>query len=255
MTPRRITRAGLLAALLLPGLTAAAGLNDTGITQCADATQNNLFCPQPSFPSQDADAGRDAQTGLTKVGGGSAGFDFTKLDSTGAPLDPGAATWDCVRDNVTGLIWEVKTDDGGLRDKDWTYTWCNNTGGANGGSAGVCDTDSGVGSDACANNARCDTEKFVTDVNALNPKLCGYADWRMPTVEELHGIADYSGVSPAIDAIYFPRTSIWWYWSASPYASNANFAWGVFFGGNDSSLSLPAQKSGNQFVRLVRDRQ
>ena len=31
------------------------------------------------------------------------------------------------RDNVTGLIREVKTDDGGLHDKDWTYTWYNGT--------------------------------------------------------------------------------------------------------------------------------
>jgi hypothetical protein len=28
-----------------------------------------------------------------------------------------------VRDNVTGLVWEVKTADGGLRDQKWSYTW------------------------------------------------------------------------------------------------------------------------------------
>ena len=75
----------LLAALLLPGW-ATAALNDTGITQCATDTQNNLPCPQAGFPSQDAETGRDAQQTagtLTKVGGGSAGFDFTKLDSGG----------------------------------------------------------------------------------------------------------------------------------------------------------------------------
>ena len=28
-----------------------------------------------------------------------------------------------MRDNVTGLIWEVKTDDGSVHDKDNTYCW------------------------------------------------------------------------------------------------------------------------------------
>ena len=253
MIRRRTARAGLLTALLLPGLAAAAGLNDTGITRCADGSSNDVACNNSSFPRQDAETGRDAQAGLSKAGGGAAGFDFTKLDTNGNPL--AASATDCVRDNVTGLIWEVKTDDGGLRDKDWTYTWCNNSASANGGSLGLCDTGSSVGSDNCADNARCDTEKYVADVNALNPALCGYADWRLPTVEELHGIADYSGVSPATDAFYFPQTSSWWYWSASPYAANAIFAWGVFFGGNDLSLSLPSQKSSNQYVRLVRGSQ
>ena len=44
-----------------------------------------------------------------------------------------------MRDNVTGLMWEVKTDDGGLRDKDWTYSWYNPDATTNGGSAGYAD--------------------------------------------------------------------------------------------------------------------
>ncbi|MBV5309871.1 hypothetical protein, partial [Chromatium okenii] len=69
----------------------------------------------------------------------------------------------CVKDNVTGLIWEVKTDNTtpDLRDKDWTYTWYNSgTGTASGGT--------------CKTTGRCDTEKFVADVNTSG--LCGFND-------------------------------------------------------------------------------
>lgn len=33
--------------------------------------------------------------------------------------------WACTLDNVTSLMWEVKTDDNALRDQDWTYAWYN----------------------------------------------------------------------------------------------------------------------------------
>jgi len=258
MTPSRITRAGLLAALLWPGLAAAAGLNDTGITQCANATQNNLTCPQAGFPSQDAETGRDAQQTagtLTKVGGGSAGFDFTKLDSGGHPLPASATTWDCVRDNVTGLIWEVKTDNSGiispypppgLRDKDSTYTWYNSDSATNGGNAGS------LGSDTCSGtlpNNQCNTQAYVAAVNALSPALCGYTDWRLPTVEELNNIVDHSRPGPAIDMTYFPGTVSGYFWSASPSVSDAGRAWSVGFW---SGYVGTGSKGDSDAVRLVR---
>ena len=248
MTPRRITRSSLLIALLLPGLTLAA-LNDTGITQCANDTQNNLTCPQAGFPSQDAEAGRDAQQTagtLTKVGGGSAGFDFTKLDSGGNPLPASAPTWDCVRDNVTGLIWEIKTDDNGLRDQDWAYTWYNSDPATNGGNAGV------QGSDTCGGalpGNQCNTQAYVVAVNALSPALCGSTDWRMPAVDELHNIVDHSRSNPAIDSAYFPRTVFDWYWSASPYTPVAGDAWYVRF---DNGFDNFQDKGNAKYVRLVR---
>lgn len=47
----------------------------------------------------------------------------TKLDASGNALDACAAEWAMVRINVTGLVWEVKTDDGSIHDKDDIYDW------------------------------------------------------------------------------------------------------------------------------------
>ena len=58
---------------------------------------------------------------------------LTKLDDQGKPLPIYAATWACVKDNATGLIWEEKTNDQGLRDKEWTYTWHDSDANNNGG--------------------------------------------------------------------------------------------------------------------------
>lgn len=47
--------AGIAALLLILPATHAAGLNDTGITTCSNATQNGLPCPVAGFPGQDAE--------------------------------------------------------------------------------------------------------------------------------------------------------------------------------------------------------
>jgi len=56
---------------------------------------------------------------------------YTKLDAQGNDLPDSATKWVMVRDNVTGLIWEVKQAGDGtknysnLHDADNTYTWQN----------------------------------------------------------------------------------------------------------------------------------
>ncbi|ACE83036.1 putative lipoprotein [Cellvibrio japonicus Ueda107] len=179
-------------------VTATHPLNDTGITGCVaiEGGGDNTYipCPVASFPGQDGEHGRDAAT-LTKTGGGVAGFDFTKLDADGQPLSADATEWHCVRDNHTGLIWEVKTHDGGLRDQSHTYSWFNPDNSTNGGDAGIQDTG------WCAGSA-CDTHAYTLAVNAAG--LCGANDWRLPTVEELLSIAHNGRTSPAIDTDYFP---------------------------------------------------
>lgn len=220
-------------------------LNDTGITAWGDATSNSLTSPPADFPGQDADFGRDAKARagtLVKIGGGSAGFDFTKLDSNGNALSANATTWSCVRDNVTGLIWEVKTDDGGLRDKDNTYTWYNPDSTTNGGSAGT------LNGGICSSGINCDTAGYLAAVNSAG--LCGASDWRLPTRDELLTIVDNSKVLPAIDVNYFlDMGSSSYFWSSSPYAGSSDSALFVGFG-NGSVNNLT--KGYGKALRLVR---
>ncbi|GEM_PF-2332752 len=170
------------------------GINDTGIVNCANALSNNLTCPISNFPRQDAEFGRDpanASFSLDKTGEGEAGFDFTLLNDAGEEIfDDEVAT--CVRDNVTGLIWEIKTDSG-FRSHTHTFTWYQ-PGDNNGGDEGVqsspanaeypasCFTDS--------NLALCNTQAYIDAVNAQN--LCAGSDWRLPTVKELVSILNYA---------------------------------------------------------------
>lgn len=234
-------------------------LNDTGITWSGDALDGNATTCEagtnPDHPEgQDCQYGRDqaARDGeLIKIGastpnnGVENGFDYTKISNTGndlpasAQLDSGPDDWACTRDNVTGLIWEVKTDDGGLRSQNHTYTWydSNSPDGNPGEEAGG----------SCHASGRCDTEKFIEDVNAQG--LCGHSDWRLPSRKELLSIVDSGRYDPSIDPDYFPNTPSSYFWSASPYANNSNSAWDVRFNYGDSGSN---NRSYGRRVRAVR---
>lgn len=237
----------LLAFVALPAL--CAGLNDTGITNCGDASTTSsaicaIFSDAGSSPRQDARYGRDPQAGsgnLTKIGGGGNGFDFSKIANDGTVLGAAASDWACTRDNVTGLIWEVKTAFG-LRNQSHTYTWYQTVNGSNWGvPAGG----------SCESGGRCDTQKFVADVNQAG--LCGFNDWRMPSIKELENIVDFSRINPAIDSSYFPNTradDLGQFWTSTPDSmTSGQFAWKVDFktGGVMKEQPLKAQP-----VRLVR---
>ncbi len=153
-------------------LRAKGKLNDTGITWGGNYTSgNNTDCLSGvEISAQDCSHGRDAQAAagtLSKIGAGSAGFDFTKLDGNGASLPANASSWSCVKDNHTGLIWEAKTDNDDIHDKDNHYKWGGATALGNG-SGGTYYAD------------------WTPLVNGSNSEaLCGFSDWRVPSSDEL----------------------------------------------------------------------
>lgn len=210
-------------------------LNSTGIDRWGNGARNDLNSSQPSFPRQDADAGKK--------------FSFTKLDDHSRALPDSASSWSCVRDNVTGLIWEGKTTDGGLHGNAHTYSWYNSDEKTNGGREGVAGSpDDTTCGDPISLPEGCDTEKFVTAVNKTG--WCGFNDWRMPTAEELNSIVNYGKSMPAIDGRYFPNVVLpAGFWSASSFAPEPSFAWIVIF---DEGVVSHCVKAWGYYVRLVR---
>jgi hypothetical protein len=213
-------------------------LNDTGIQFCGEAEDgNNAPCTSDEPQGQDAHYGRDAAARagtLTKVGAGEAGFDFTKISNAGnelpasAQLGNGPNDWACTRDNVTGIIWEVKVNDSNhLRHKDHGYTWyfTNSPDGIPGyeGSTSSCNN--------TLDGRACNTENYMEQVNSVG--LCGYTDWRAPSIKELESIVNHDRDLLAIDRGYFPSVpisySMFSWWSSSAVASHSLGAWGVNF--------------------------
>jgi hypothetical protein len=222
-------------------------LNDTGIVFGGDGFNgNNAGCTGASIVQQDCSKGRDATPALNGNANGKAGFQFTKISNSGAPLPVtaalgmGANDWACTYDNVTGLMWEVKTASG-RRSSAHTYTWFSTDGSSNAGATGT------ASGGACFDVGQCDTEKFAQLVNVAG--LCGRSDWRMPHVKELLSIVDTGAVDPAIDPNYFSNTPASFFWSGSADATSATAAWRVNFGygnANPEGRNLAFQ------VRVVR---
>jgi hypothetical protein len=174
--------------------------------------------------------------------------EYVKISHSGtelpasAALGRSAADWACTQDKTTGLVWEVKVDDAAhLRHMGHTYTWYNADPAANGGHTGT------ASGGACLATGRCDTEKYVADVNAAG--LCGKSDWRMPTVDELKRIANTEHGKPAIDTAMFPNTPAAYFWTGTRHSHIVRDAMFVDF---HSGGAKPGDRNYDFPVRLVR---
>ena len=182
---------------------------DSGQTKCYNDNGNVISCPKPGedFYGQDGNYIINPPS-------------YTKLDENGNPLSDSAASWTMVKDNVTGLIWEVKTDDDSVHDKNNKYSW----------------------QDA--------QDVFIPELN--NENFGGNSDWRLPNIFELASIANLSKYIPAIDEQYFKNYMSDFYWSSTTNANYTGHAWGVYFNyGYDYNHS----KSSAYYVRAVRSGQ
>jgi len=196
----------LLTAALLAGAPAAeaAGCQfpATGQTTCWDSSFNPTPCPGTG---QDG----DIQAGKTLK-----------------YKDNGNGT---ITDKVTRLIWEKKSDDDSIHDKDTTYTWDN---------------------------------AFAVHVAGLNTgNFAGHHDWRVPNVKELQSIIDYENSNPAVDPAFNNNcsggctvltcscTRASEYWSSSTSALSPASTWLVDF---EDAFVFFDGKSSPFFVRAVR---
>ena len=132
-----------------------------------------------------------------------------------------------VTDLNTGLMWELKTDDSGIHDKDNTYTW----------------------SEAFS--------VFIAGVNSA--EFAGYTDWRLPNAKELQSIVNYGNWAPTIGEATvggfgtgapFTNTVSDSYWSSTTNAAITDNAWYVYF--LRGTVNQISKTSNNYYVRCVR---
>jgi hypothetical protein len=160
---------------------------------------------------------------------------FVKAGGPLSYLDNGDGT---ITDLNTLLMWEKKSNDGGLHDVHKTFVW----------SSPATDT--------------------VWDwIDAINTEVgngigfAGFNDWRLPNVRELLSIVDFGRSNPAVDPAFHNNESagctvltcsatlVANYWSSTTLAPNPADAWTVnfFIGFDDVFL-----KSATLPVRAVR---
>ncbi len=171
-------------------------------------------------------------------------FNMTRLNQDGSVNngnDYAKQPWACVRDNQSGLIWEVKNTEPGSQNINNTYSWYDSDNYSNGGWAGK--ANGGV----CTGSA-CDTESYIKAINAK--KLCGYADWYLPSRFELNTIVDtsvpYPG--PTLPQSFFPESLPGKYWTDTTFKTRRAGAWiWSFDAGSDSVV----EKSEAHSIRLT----
>lgn len=217
-------------------------LTKTGVNTCSTDEANDLACTLAALG--------EAWFGLRQDGEVQAGMplDYSKKQYSNPATNQ---TEVCIQDNSTGLIWEAKTDDNGLQDKDWTYSWYNTNSALNGGEPGV------EGNDTCGGTLddKCNTQAYVQALNEA--KYCGYDDWRVPEEYELVSLVDYGRKHPTInpiftntmyDADYYSKQ----YWSNTTKDSFGAFTAGAVEFGAGTTTSGDYKDYASNYIRAVR---
>jgi len=185
-----------------PACVTKAQIRVTGQTKCWDASGNEIAC---AGTGQDGELHLGAARSYTNNGNGT------------------------ITDNATSLMWEAKSDDESVHDKDNKYTW-----------------------DAAF--------AFVRGLNAAS--FAGYSDWRLPNVNELQSLANYGLVNPAIDPAFNTNcaasctvttcscTQSFNYWSSTTDQHDPLSGWAVTF--DEGRVGYNFKSSHTNHARAVR---
>jgi hypothetical protein len=171
-------------------------------------------------------------------------FEMTRINQDGSENDGrdyANKPWACVRDNQSGLTWEVKTTGPGLLNINNTYSWYDTDEKTNGGYAGK--ANAGI----CA-GSKCDTVSYIKAVNER--KLCGLTDWYLPSRFELNTIVDTSipPPGPTLAKVFFPESIAGKYWTDTTFRTRRAGAWVWRF---DEGSDYVVEKSEALNVRLT----
>ncbi|MFT5878956.1 MAG: hypothetical protein ACI86X_000028 [Moritella sp.] len=233
-------------------------LNDSGMTAYSDTTDFALTSQAGGdFSLQDAAYGLDViiNSGATANNGGDsqdtssqfyknsrdvnindpeykgkAGFRFVKIADNGMPLPANNSNHSCVKDEVTGLTWQVKstynalsnvepdsslpakyemTDKQRYQASNFSYPWKASalSGVGPGWQNGIDNNGAFISEDNLLANSHCgynsgftgrdfelycSTGSYANETNFL--KICGKTNWVVPTVEQLRSIINYQKV-------------------------------------------------------------
>ncbi len=234
-------------------------VNDTGLIELISVSAGLT-------PAQndETDAKKGLDNTLPIADDGRVGFDYTRYDTSGAETTAVFAygdtmvPWECVKDNVSGLVWEVKALSG-VRSSAHKYTWYDPNTATNGGDRGEQGNDICVAGSSLLNE--CNTAYYAADVNQT--KLCGMTGWRLPTIDELRTLVDYGiesgpGVGQRVvsyDTDYFAAdvTGANFTWSSTTDAQSTSRARTMRFLTPSSEESRDKGNPTFHVIRLVND--
>lgn len=252
-------------------------LPDTGVVTYYYNGNFNSKVPDSNHPYQDASYGHDIDPRYAS--NGVSGFVYQKVDIAGNSLPVQTNKHLCTYDAHTGLTWEVKSGNPSTEfetvwnNERYRYLWLDTNKSTNGGSdGGINDEEFSDFTKPFSSNCQfppkgdplhmgssvtkgCTSASYITLYNTA--AMCGFKDWRLPTIFELASIADYQHKNVPLDPEYFPdaqthianTTREVKYLSSTPSAENTASVW--CYDARSKAITLCNKQTYNS-IRLVR---